>query len=54
MEKVLEFEAKMYEKLDSSYKSLAEKIRDDKVLSDDIKDSMKKLAEEVSQEMLSE
>jgi len=49
--KVGEFEQKIYEKLDSSHKSLAELIRTEKVLNDDIKDWMSNLAEEVLAEI---
>ena len=54
VDKVLAFEARLYEKLDSSHKGLAEKIRNEKILSDDIKSGMRQLAEEVEQEFLSE
>ncbi len=48
---VNEFEAKIYEKLDGSHKEFADKIRDEKVLSDDIKEWMIKVAVEVLSEM---
>jgi F-type H+-transporting ATPase subunit alpha len=51
VDRVLEFEAKMYEKLESSHKVLAGKIRDEKVLNDDIKDGMNQLSIEVLEEM---
>jgi len=52
VDRVLEYEEKLYQKLESSYKELAEKVRDEKVLSDDIKDGMKKVTEEVLKEMI--
>jgi len=52
--KVLDFEKRIYEKLESSHKMLAEKIRDEKTLNDDIKDWMNKLCTEVEQEFLNQ
>ena len=48
---VKEFEAKLYEKLDGTYNHLATKIREEKVLSYDIKDEILKLAKEVADEI---
>lgn len=51
VERVEEFEANLYEKLDAKYSKEAEKVREEKQLSDDAKDLFKKAANEVIEEM---
>ena len=51
LDKISEFEQKIYEKLDSSHKDLAERIRTEKVLNDEAKEWMWNLAQEVLSEM---
>ena len=51
VERVEEFEANLYEKLDAKYSKEAEKVREEKQLSDDAKDLFKKVANEVIEEM---
>jgi len=46
-----QFEIKLFEKLDSSYKELADKIRSEKILTDDIRDGMVSISQEVLDEM---
>lgn len=50
VERVLEFEKMLYDKLDSSYKSLADKILIEKSLSEEIEALIKTLLSELSQE----
>jgi len=47
----LEFQEKVFEKLDSSYKQLVDDIKEEKALTEAIEESINKLAEEVSVNM---
>ncbi len=51
VEQIATFEEKLYEKLEWKYAKQAEKIREEKQLSDDAKDLFKKLGAEVTEEM---
>ena len=51
LDQISSFENKVYEKLESSYKDLADRIREQAVLSDEIKEGMDKLAKDVIKEM---
>lgn len=47
IDQVKKFEKEVFDKLESSYKYLAEKIREERTLTDEIEEAMKKLAIEV-------
>ena len=47
---ILPFEKSLYEKLDTTYSALQEKIISDKKLNDEIEDGMKKVIEETAAE----
>lgn len=51
VDQVHTFEEKMYEKLDTKYKDVAETMKATKKLEDDTKDDLKKIAEEIIEEM---
>ena len=51
VDEISKFEQKVYQKLDSSYITLAEKIQSEKALTDDIEKEMKNLIEEVLKEL---
>ena len=51
VEDVLKFESILYDKLDTSYKSLAQEIEKEEALSDKIEEQMKKLIQEVVDEV---
>jgi F0F1-type ATP synthase alpha subunit len=50
LEDILKVEKKVYQKLDSTYSSLAQEIQDKKELTQDIENSIKKLISEVLRE----
>ncbi len=52
VDQIAEFEERLYEKLDTTHKDLSTTIRKDRILSDEIKEAMKKIAGEVEKEML--
>jgi F-type H+-transporting ATPase subunit alpha len=47
---VAQYEQKIYDKLDTTYKSLSDKIVSERKLSDDIEDQIKILVQEVADE----
>jgi F0F1-type ATP synthase alpha subunit len=47
---VAHYEQKIYDKLDTTYKSLSDKIVSERKLSDDIEDQIKILVQEVADE----
>ncbi len=51
VEDVIEFQELVFDKLDSSYKQLAQDIKDEKTLTPDIEEKINKLAKEVSDNM---
>jgi F0F1-type ATP synthase alpha subunit len=51
VDRVAEFEERLYEKLEGKYADQWAKLREEKQLSDDAKDLFKKLGAEVTEEM---
>lgn len=51
VEDVLEFEKKLYEKLDTSYVSFADQVRVEAKMTDEVKETFEKIAQEVVDEM---
>jgi F-type H+/Na+-transporting ATPase subunit alpha len=51
VEDVLEFEKKLYEKLDTSYVSFADQVRAEAKMTDEVKETFEKIAQEIIDEM---